>query len=443
MGTRRYIDQLILFEAVRNDEVAGRIAGLLQGPAGPDPGETAPEAFYETQRLLLGNVGKGEISGNYLQDHLCRVIAGEDNVFTRMAEAGTFKGLEPGMPAGEITATLDSEAESILMLAAGEIGLISPVYRFDFAGYANAPAGSNLAAAPAANGGRPSHRERVHTAMTQGSGVDAAILLARYHQSYGSGIFEASPALNAEERGLVPVFQTDPIVMGDLIGYESQKRMLINNADILLSGMQANNVLLYGDSGTGKSSSVKALLNMYAGEGLKMVSVPKDKLSLLPGVLEQIAGRGMKFIVFIDDLSFGENEHEYKIFKSIMEGRITPRPKNTIFIVTTNRRNIVKEVWSDREDQDDVRRRDNIQEKRSLSDRFGLTLIYTAPDKEEYLAIVRSMAEKSGFSIPDDELVFEALKWEIRHGGRSGRAARQFVDHMAGIRNIGKGEISQ
>ena len=147
----------------------------------------------------------------------------------------------------------------------------------------------------------------------------------------------------------------------------------------------------------------------------------------------------MKFIIFIDDLSFEENEYEFKAFKSIIEGRMTQSPKNAIFIVTTNRKNIVKEVWHDREGGDDIRKRDNMEEKRSLSDRFGITLVYSAPDKEEYLAIVRSLAQKSGLAMPEGELAAEALLWEIRHGGRSGRTARQFVDYMAGLKKIGSG----
>ncbi|MCL1895024.1 MAG: ATP-binding protein [Clostridiales bacterium] len=473
MARQRYIDRLTLFEAVRNDEIAGRIAGLIYDTDEEGHGEAVREAYYTTQRTLLKLVGRGGISGNYLQNHLCRVIAGEENVFTRMAEDGVFKSLEPGMTAADIKKTLAAgiknplpaqavnplaaQARLILMLAAEEIGLIAPLYRFSFGSLMDAadePSAADehdaadkhsaadrcdIASAPATGAKGPTRHELVHKAMTQSSATDAAILLARYHNSYGSGIFEPSSALNAEESGLVPVKNPDPITMDDLIGYERQKGTLIDNTRILLSGMQANNVLLYGDSGTGKSSSVKALLNKFAGEGLKMISVPRDRLPLLPGILEQIAGRGMKFMIFIDDLSFGENEHEYKAFKSIMEGRVTPRPDNTIFIVTSNRKKIVQEGWGDREGGGDVRLRDNMQEKQSLADRFGITLVYSAPDKHEYLAIVKSMAEKAGLAMPEGELAGEALKWEIRHGGRSGRTARQFVDYMAGIRNIEKG----
>ena len=509
------INSLILFEAIRTDEIVRVIAGLgpaeSADPAGLGTADRASaeplirDAYYSTNRMLQHNVGHGEISGNYLQDHLCRVIAGEENSFALMAERGAFKELRPGMDEAGIKAALDPEPFFILMLAAREIEHIAPIYNFDFAQVTDTADGRNIAALPVdlggktsvtdtadgrniaalpvdpvnpiAPGGKPSHPapdekpsnpapdgkpsrpasdeksprpapewktshlESIHKAMTQGKGSDAAIMLAHYYHGYGSGVFGAAPALSAEPEGLAPVLHMDDVTMDDIIGCENQKDSLKANISILLSGLRANNMLLYGDSGTGKSSSVKALLNMYAGDGLKLISITKDRLHLLPDIFKQIADRGMKFIIFIDDLSFEENEHEYKVFKSIVEGRVAPRPKNTVFIVTTNRKNIVKDVWGDREGQDDVRRRDNMEEKRSLSDRFGITLVYSAPDMREYLAIVRGIADKAGLSMPDDELKDEALKWEIRHGGRSGRTARQFVDHMTGIKAIGANSI--
>jgi len=429
------LERIILFETIRDDEVAARLAELLHDTT-TDSNliKATREAFYSTQRVLLNNLGSGKISGNYLQDHICRLIAESENVFSRMSEDGVFKDLDSGISAADLKKTLTPEAETVILLAANEISLISEVYRFDFEIFHKVTDDYDIAAVPVSNASKLSNRELIHKALTRDDSLAAAVTLSDFYHSYGSGVFQAASALTAEDSGLVPVPNIDDISVHDLIGYESQKRMLSDNLEILLSGLPANNMLLYGDSGTGKSSTVKALLNKYASNGLKMISVAKNKLDLLPGILEQIANRGMKFIIFIDDLSFEENEHEYKAFKSIIEGRVAPRPRNAVFIVTSNRKNIVKEVWRDREDQDDVRRRDNIQEKRSLADRFGITLVFSAPDKTEYLEIVRGIAKKSGLSMPDEELVNEALKWEIRHGGRSGRAARQFVDYMVGIK---------
>jgi len=437
MKANKHFHRPILFETIRTDALAAALAALLRkAKTAPEKvdGKSARKAFVKAQRLLVNNIGRGEISGTYLQDYLCRLIAADENTFALMSEAGVFKDLVLGVTEDILCPLLTPEARTILLMAANEIGIISELYRFDFSGLGIEADELDLAMTPVSSKASLSHRELIHEAMTQNDSLDAAIMLSGYYYSYGSGLFQASTAFSAEENGLVPVKNIDPVTFDDLVGCESQKRALTDNIDILLSGFHANNMLLYGDSGTGKSSSVKALLNMYAPRGLKLISLAKNKLALLPGILEQIADRGMKYIIFIDDLSFEENEHEYKAFKSIIEGRVTPRPKNAVFIVTTNRKNIVKEVWSDREGQSDVRRRDNMQEKKSLADRFGITLIFPSPDKNEYLKIVRKLAEKSALPMPDDELASEALKWELHHGGRSGRAARQFVDYMAGIK---------
>ena len=434
MEKSKQFDRLILFETIRNDEFAASLADLTLCAADETgAGKSSSAAYLAAQRLLINRIGRGSISGNYLQDYLCSLIADDENVFARMSEDGVYKDLRPGAMEERLEDFLSPEAKAVLLLAASEIALLSDVYRFDWGTFNSDPGENNLASIPVSTKNL-SRRELIHEAMTQETPLAAAMKLSGYFHSYGSGVFQSSPALSAEEIGLVPIQNIDPISMDDLVGNESQKRALKDNIEVLLSGLPANNMLLYGDSGTGKSSSVKALLNMYASRGLKMISVAKNKLDRLPVILDQIADRGMKFIVFIDDLSFEENEHEYKAFKSIIEGRVAPRPKNTVFIVTTNRKNIVKEIWRDREGESDVRRRDNMQEKKSLADRFGITLVFSAPDKKEYLEIVRDIAFKSGLLMPDDELVAEALKWEIRHGGRSGRIARQFVDYMIGVR---------
>ena len=439
------IDRLILFEAVRKDETCASLSALLNNALLPNNTEgdativSDPGIFYSVQRALAGNIGKTGFSGTYLQGHIAGIIAKEDNVFARMAERGAFDFSQNAGP--------DDESLLVLKLAAREIGLLSALYKFDFKNvFPNLDEYSvaNIAGTEAQNAKLPAPQplELIHEAMMKGASAsgdltEAAMLLASYYRKYGCGIFGESQAFSAEEYGLAPADRTDPITMDDLVGCERQKAALIENIEIMLAGYRANNMLLYGDSGTGKSSSVKALLNYFAGRGVKLISVAKDKLTLLPDVFEQIADRGMKFIIFIDDLSFEDNEYEFKAFKSIIEGRIAPRPENAVFIVTTNRKNIVRDSWADREGQDDVHRRDNMEEKRSLSDRFGITLTYAAPDKNEYLKIVRSLADKAGLMTPADELASEAMKWEIRHGGRSGRTARQFVDYMAGAEAVG------
>ena len=465
MDTIKYIDRLILFEKIRNDEIAQSLAGLIpdgcmdfcadscQELSWDRPERVSDTAirkiYYAVQRDLLRGSGGNAISGNLLQNHFCRLFASEENAFAKMAEDGVYQGLKTGMKAADIQSVLSREAMALLNLAAREIKHFYPIYRFDFSDVTDVRDGRDFASLTpggetgAENPADPGPREMIHMAMISKTSLDAAILLADYFHSYGYGVMGQAIAFNAEESGLVPAAYTDPITMDELVGYEAQKRALMENIEILLAGHRANNILLYGDSGTGKSSSIKALLNMYASRGLKLISVSKNKLGLIPKLFDQIASRGLKIVIFIDDLSFEENEYEFKAFKSIIDGRVARSPKNAMLAVTTNRKNIVKEAWSDREGGDDVRRRDSIEEKRSLSDRFGITLTYSAPGKREYLEIVRSIAEKSGLFMPEEKLDAEALKWEIRHGGRSGRTARQFVDYMTGIQSIGSGGFKE
>jgi predicted AAA+ superfamily ATPase len=229
---------------------------------------------------------------------------------------------------------------------------------------------------------------------------------------------------------LVGVRNYDRITFEQLIGYERQKEALIENTEFFLKGYPANNVLLHGDRGTGKSSCVKALLNKFKGSKLKLISLNKNHVDQLYRIIESIAGRGCKFIIFIDDLSFEDTEIGYKHFKSVIEGGIEAQPGNVLIYVTSNRRNIVREVWKDRGADGEVHLNDGMQERLSLADRFGLSISFTAPDKESYLNIVKGLAAQERLDLDEDTLIEEALKWDVRQKGRSGRSARQFVNHI-------------
>ena len=222
--------------------------------------------------------------------------------------------------------------------------------------------------------------------------------------------------------------------LSDLVGYEAQKRELVANTEAFVSGRPANNVLLYGDGGTGKSTSVKALLNEYESRGLRVIEIYKHQFRDILKLTEILRERNYKFILFIDDLSFEEGEVEYKYLKAIIEGGIETRPDNILIYATSNRRHIVREVWKDRDDMEhkgDIHRSDTVEEKLSLSSRFGVAINYSSPDRKMYHEIVRSLAEKAGLKV-DDELIAGADRWEIRHGGKTGRAARQYIDYLLG-----------
>lgn len=261
--------------------------------------------------------------------------------------------------------------------------------------------------------------------------------IAAYHSRYGCGRFAQHHAFLWRAGRMLPVEHPDPIRLCDLKGYEYQRRIAIDNTLAFLNGFEANNMLLYGDRGTGKSSTVKALLNEYANSGLRMIEVPKEYLRELPDLTEQIAGLPMKFILFIDDLSFNANDDNFAALKAVLEGGLASRPANVLIYATSNRRHLLKETFSDREG-DEVHRGDTVQESVSLSDRFGISLTFLLPDKQHFLEIIGQMADDLGLAVDRDRLLAAAERWALERGGRSPRYARQFMIDMQA--RLGRGE---
>lgn len=441
------ISQIILFDNVATDQMVQKADALSHrflNKQGIMPSPATPADYYEIQKEMLKLVGSEEVTASYWKNYICGLVGSSDNVFSHMAEKGEFDFLELDSTIDNLY-KIDSTAQySILELAIEEIRVIRNVYNFDFTALAKAiesetkiKTGLENIASVEATPAITSRRQRIKEAFDEEDEWDTVKILVKYYRAHGAGFFESFDAFTWNNE-FVGVRHPDPITMDDLVGYEIQKNQIIMNTEFLMRNLPCNNMLLYGDSGTGKSSSIKAILNQFKYKGMKLIAVPKDKIEDLPRIYDIIKGRGLKFIIFIDDLSFEENESSYKLFKSIIEGNISSSSGNSIICVTSNRRNIVKEVWSDRETSDDVHLRDNLQEKRSLSDRFGLTIVYSAPSKAEYLEIVESLAEKSGISLDIETLHSKALTWEVRHGGRSGRTAKQFIDHLTGLLELDK-----
>ncbi len=236
-----------------------------------------------------------------------------------------------------------------------------------------------------------------------------------------------------EKPVLVPITSIEHIYLDDLVGYEIQKKKLIDNTEDFLCGRAANNALLYGDSGTGKSSSIKAILNEYYGRGLRMIEVYKHQFKELSKIIEQVKDRNYKFIVYMDDLSFEDYEIEYKYLKAIIEGGLSKKPNNVLIYATSNRRHLVREKWQDKEDRDqDLHTNDTVQEKLSLVNRFGVTICYSRPDKKEFQNIISVLADKYGVKMGKEELLMKANAWELSHGGISGRTAQQFINYVLG-----------
>ena len=279
-----------------------------------------------------------------------------------------------------------------------------------------------------------SHRGAVARELAAADDWDAcAELLADYYARHGAGPFNRCRAFRWRADGLHPVKEPDTVRLTQLVGYEDERKPLLENTERFLAGLPAHHALLYGLPGTGKSSTVKALLNEYAEEGLRLVEVAKEDLGELPRVLDELRARGPRFILFVDDLSFEEHEVEYKSLKALLEGSVEEPPGNVRLYATSNRRNVIRESFSDREEDgfsDDVHARDTMQEKLSLVARFGLRITLPPPDQKQYLEIVRGLVQERGIRLPERTLVEQALLWDRWHAGRSGRTARQFVDEL-------------
>lgn len=265
-------------------------------------------------------------------------------------------------------------------------------------------------------------------------------LVTDFYGAYGVGMFGLNRAFRIRNRGgeveFLPINNTDKVMLRDMIGYELQKKQLVENTEAFLKGLPANNVLLYGDAGTGKSSSVKALINEYYDSGLRMIEIYKHQFRDLSAVIAAIKSRNYRFIIYIDDLSFEENEVEYKFLKAVIEGGVESRPDNILIYATTNRRHLIKETWKDRGDmeyEDDIHRSDTMEEKLSLAARFGVAINYNAPTRQQYHDIVKGLADRQlRTDLSEEELLLLANRWEIRHGGISGRTAQQFIHYLAG-----------
>ena len=265
-------------------------------------------------------------------------------------------------------------------------------------------------------------------------------IVTGFYMDYGVGKFGLNKAFRIrKEQGRVDIFpitNTEEVRLSDLIGYERQKQMLIENTEAFVGGRKSNNVLLFGDSGTGKSTSVKAILNEYYPQGLRMIEIYKHQFEDLSSVISQIKNRNYKFIIYMDDLSFEEFEIEYKYLKAVIEGGLETKPDNVLIYATSNRRHLIRETWGDRSDMEkngEIHRSDTMQEKLSLVARFGITINFSAPAKQEFLRIVKGLALRQGnIALSEEELFAEANKWELYHGGMSGRTAQQFINYLAG-----------
>jgi predicted AAA+ superfamily ATPase len=431
----RAAGSLVILRGVLDDPAGRAWDDLVAALARETPdAERAGAAYGRLFTLLAGEAelaGGNPLVGDAWQAHLVGRLLDDDNPFSHKAERAPWRSLGPALVA-QVRA---------------DLGALAVCYRRGGAELFDAAARLTGRPPVAWDGFRPMDgaavsaarlrmTRRLHTARDWPS---LARDLAGYLAAEGVGLFGRYRAFRWVRDGgagrLEGVAAPDPVRLADLVDYELEREPVLENTRQFVAGGPANNVLLYGDRGTGKSSTIKALANEYAGRSLRLIEVAKDHLGDYPGILALLRGRRERFILFVDDLSFEEHETQYKALKAVLEGGLDARPDNVVLYATSNRRRLVVERFADRQAatlDDEVNPQEAAEEKLSLADRFGIHAPFLVPDQERYLRVVEGLAARFGLEVPRDDLHRRALTWAQWHNGRSCRAARQFVDALRG-----------
>ena len=427
----RELSKLLLFSDLGGGSILENIAGIIRDYDNQeaDADELVMRCYREVKRILDLSTDCG-FDENLWQSYLTFILMTNENSFTRTCE-------RVGSSEGSVNHFALNDFEVFRRLMHYDFSELEQELYIDcFSTICNYRAipkrkrlyNHDISTQVAAL------RRKLDKAENAGEMFD---IITDYYRRYGYGALAMNRAFRIsdedDELRLLPISNIDNVMLDDLLGYEQQKQELRDNTLAFLKGKKANNVLLYGDAGTGKSTSVKALINEYFDSGLRMIEIYKHQFGKLSAVIKAIKNRNYRFIIFIDDLSFEESELEYKFLKAVIEGGVETKPENVLIYATSNRRHLVKETWKDRNDMEhdgDIHRSDTIEEKTSLAARFGVTINYSAPTPKEYLEIVRALAKRNNISIDDEELRRIANIWEIRHGGYSGRAAQQLIQYL-------------
>lgn len=435
----RLISRLLLFSDLGEDAILTRLADAItlwnSTPAPERPtirAEVVRRIHMQVKRLLDLATLYG-FDRNLWQDYLTFLLITNENSFTLTAERAPC-----GMSDG-----------SVYHFARADFAVFKRLFDYDFSAlesdlgidcftvlthYTAIPKRAQLYYR-----GVSERVQALSLAIDRAASADEVFALVMAHyRAHGVGMFGLNHAFRLDDGGnLVAINNIDHVLLSDLIGYEVQKKSLRENTEAFVHGRSCNNMLLYGDAGTGKSTSVKALLNEYSAQGLRMIEIYKHQFGQLSRVIAQIKNRNYRFMIFIDDLSFEEHEVEYKFLKAIIEGGVETRPANVLIVATSNRRHLVKETWKDKSDmefENDVHRSDTMEEKLSLSARFGCSVCFNSPNRQQYHDIVRGIAARHpDLTLTEEQLLAEANRWELRHGGVSGRTAQQFINYIAGL----------
>ena len=425
------MNEMILYRNMEQEELLQNMVMLMKYAGSKEyDEETLREIWYDTIHGLVELAASHGFEGNLWHNYITFLLANSENAYST---------------ACEITGTAEG---SINDAALHDFAIFQEFFNYDLKKLEERLGVFNLGFV-----------ENYHQAGAHGSVYNKRIrdricelnqrleqaetaeefkqITTEFYGEFGVGKFGLHKAFRIEEvdgkTEIVPITKIAHVHLDDLVGYELAKQKLIDNTEAFVKGKRANNCLLFGDAGTGKSSSIKAILNQYYDQGLRMIEVYKHQFQNLNDVIAQIKNRNYKFIIYMDDLSFEEFEIEYKYLKAVIEGGLEKKPDNILIYATSNRRHLIRETFKDKQDRDEeLHTNDTVQEKLSLVARFGVTIYYGKPDKKQFQKIVQTLAERNHISMPEEELLLEANKWELNHGGLSGRCAQQFVDYLLG-----------
>lgn len=435
------IEELICYRNLENDELLTNMSQLMEkynkGSFSDITGHDR-SLLYRCMSLLIEFAGRGGFYGNLWHDYLAYLLVNDENTYSLSCEMK-----------GKVSGTINA-------LAIHDMEVIRKYFQYDFEKLSDSFGAGDLCKLldyEAGNADSKIYNKRIRDricslALELEKAADEDGMkdcLTSFYKEYGVGKLGLHKAFRvghdsgrlSEYNGVTiePIKNIRHVRLDDLVGYEIPKKKLVDNTEAFLSGRPANNCLLYGDAGTGKSTCIKALANTYFDQGLRIIEVYKHQFKDLNDVIAQIKGRSYRFIIYMDDLSFEDFETEYKYLKAVIEGGLEKKPENVLIYATSNRRHLIKESFKDKKslsDDGDIHASDTVQEKISLSDRFGVSIYFGKPDPKQFKEIVKTLADRNGITMPQEELLLEAGKWELNHGGLSGRCAQQFVDYLLG-----------
>ncbi len=422
------IKQLIVYNKIANNNILKNIEYILESDINNI--EELKSMLYETINKILEVSNEYGFSGNLWKTYFAYMLVDDENVYSKSCEI-----------VGSVEGSINQAAEH-------DFKILKKYYNYDLTALGKQLGIETISILyyykPLEQSKKIFNKYIQNSIYSLSKELDKAKddiafknALTDFYKEYGVGKIGLHKAFriddNNEHSEIVPITNIANVEFDDLVGYDIPKKQLIDNTKAFIEGKKANNCLLYGDAGTGKSTCIKAIANKYYGDGLRIIEVYKHQFKYLNDIISQIKNRNYKFIIYLDDLSFEEFEIEYKYLKAIIEGSLEKKPDNILIYATSNRRHLIKETFADRygiENREDINTTETMQEKLSLAARFGESIFFCEPTRAEFLEIVKVLAKRNKIEIPEDEFLLKANQWELRHADQSGRTAQQFIDHL-------------